>query len=94
MGFRRHGSKEVPGSAHEDVLAALRSGLSPAAAATVAGVSATTGYSGPGAGWKAGGGHTGIRYSAAVREAFWAAMRSGASTAQAARIAGVSESRR
>jgi IS30 family transposase len=92
MGFRRHGSKEVSESAHEDVLAALRSGLSPAAAATVAGVSATTGYKwARAAGWKAGGGHTGIRYSAAVREAFWAAMRSGSSTAQAARIAGVSE---
>ena len=92
MGFRKHGCKEVPESAHEDVLAALRSGLSPAAAATVAGVSATTGYVwARAAGWKAGGGHTGIRYSAAVREAFWAAMRSGSSTAQAARIAGVSE---
>ena len=92
MGFRRHGSKEVPESAHEDVLAALRLGLSPAAAATVAGVSATTGYKwARAAGWKAGGGHTGIRYSAAVREAFWAAMRSGSSTAQAARITGVSE---
>jgi transposase, IS30 family len=92
MGFRKHGSKEVPESAHEDVLAAVRSGLSPAAAATVAGVSATTGYKwARAAGWKAGGGHTGIRYSSAVREAFWAAMRSGSSTAQAARIAGVSE---
>jgi transposase, IS30 family len=92
MGFRKHGCKEVPESAHEDVLAALGSGLSPAAAATVAGVSATTGYVwARAAGWKAGGGHTGIRYSAAVREAFWAAMRSGSSTAQAARIAGVSE---
>jgi transposase, IS30 family len=92
MGFRKHGSKEVPESAHEDVLAAVRSGLSPAAAATVAGVSATTGYKwARAAGWKAGGGHTGIRYSAVVREVFWAAMRSGASTAQSARIAGVSE---
>jgi transposase, IS30 family len=92
MGFRKHGSKEVPESAHEDVLTAVRSGLSPAAAATVAGVSATTGYKwARAAGWKAGGGHTGIRYSAVVREVFWAAMRSGYSTAQAARIAGVSE---
>jgi transposase, IS30 family len=92
MGFRRSGSKEVPESAYEDVLAAVRSGLSPAAAATVAGVSATTGYKwARAAGWKAGGGHTGIRYSAAVREAFWAAMKSGSSTAQAARSAGVSE---
>lgn len=92
MGFRKHGSKGVPESAREEVLAAVRSGLSPAAAATVAGVSATTGYVwARAAGWKAGGGHTGIRYSAAVREAFWTAMRSGSSTAQAARIAGVSE---
>lgn len=92
MGFRKHGSKDVPECAHEDVLAALKSGLSPAAAATVAGVSATTGYKWARAeGWKAGGGHTGIRYSAEVREAFWVSMRSGSSTAQAARIAGVSE---
>jgi IS30 family transposase len=92
MGFRRHGGKEVPECAHEEVLAALKSGLSPAAAATVAGISATTGYVwARAAGWKAGGGHTGIRYSAAVREAFWAAMKSGSSTAQAAQIAGVSE---
>ncbi|MDT5335403.1 MAG: hypothetical protein QOD90_2685, partial [Mycobacterium sp.] len=38
MGFRKYGSKEVPKSAHEEVLAALSLGLSPAAAATVAGV--------------------------------------------------------
>ncbi len=81
MGFRKSFSKGVPESAREEVLAAVRSGLSPAAAATVAGVSATTGYVWAGeAGWRAGGGHTGIRYSAAVREAFWAAMRSGCST--------------
>jgi transposase, IS30 family len=92
MGFRKSFRKGVPESAREEVLAAVRSGLSPAAAATAAGVSATTGYVwAREAGWKAGGGHTGIRYSAAVREAFWAAMRSGSSTAQAARIAGVSE---
>jgi transposase, IS30 family len=92
MGFRESSSKGVPESAHEDVLAAVRLGLSPAAAATVAGVSATTGYKwARAAGWKAGGGHTGMRYSAGVREAFWVAMRSGSSTAQAAQIAGVSE---
>ena len=92
MPFRPSGSKEVPESAHEELLAALKSGLSPAAAATVAGVSPATGYKwARAAGWKAGGGHTGIRYSAMVREAFWAAMRSGSSIALAARIAGVSE---
>ena len=93
MGFRESFCKAgVPESAHAEVLAALRLGMSPAAAATVAGVSATTGYKwARAAGWKAGGGHTGIRYSAEVREAFWSAMTSGSSTAQAAQVAGVSE---
>jgi IS30 family transposase len=91
MGFRRQGSKQVPESAHEDFAKALRSGLSPARAATIAGVSFTTGYTwARAAGWKSAG-HQGTRYSAAVREAFWAAMRAEASTTQAAVIAGVSE---
>lgn len=44
MGFRRHGSKDVPESAREVFLAALGSGVSQSAAATVAGVSHTTGH--------------------------------------------------
>jgi IS30 family transposase len=91
MAFRKQGSKQVPESAREDFLKSLRSGLSPARAATVAGVSFTTGYTWARAvGWKPAG-HQGTRYSAAVREAFWAAMRAGASPTQAAVIVGVSE---
>lgn len=92
MGFRKHGSKDVPESARGDFLAALSSGLSPSAAATMAGVSHTTGHK-----WaKAAGAavnpkHRGIRYPAPVKEAFWAAVKAGASPAQAAVIAGVSE---
>ena len=92
MPFRSSGSRTVPESAHEEFLAAVKSGLSPAAASTAVGVSPATGYKwAREVGWKAGGGHTGIRYSAAVREAFWAAMTSGSLIAQAAQIAGVSE---
>jgi transposase, IS30 family len=92
MGFRRHGSKDVPESAREVFLDALRSGLSQSAAATVAGVSHSTGHkwakaAGMGANLK----HRGIRYPAWAKEAFWAAMRAGASPSQAAVIAGVSE---
>jgi IS30 family transposase len=91
MAFRRQGSKQVSESAREVFQESLRSGFSPARAATIAGVSFTTGYTwARAAGWKPAG-HQGTRYSAAVREAFWAAMRAGASTTQAAVIAGVSE---
>jgi len=90
MGFRKHGSKDVPASAREDFLEALRSGLSQSAAATVAGVSRPTG-----ARWAKAAGvpvsfkHRGLRYSAEAREAFWSAMGAGASTTEAAVIAGV-----
>ena len=92
MGFRRQGSKEIPESAREDFLEALRSGLSQSAASTVAGVSHTTGNK-----WAKAAGHQwstkhcGARYSAAVRDAFWAAMTAGASATEASVIAGVSE---
>jgi IS30 family transposase len=91
MGFRKQGSK-APESAREEFLKALKSGLSQSAAATVAGVSHQTGSA-----WAKSAGiavdtrHRGIRYPAAVREAFWAALESGASTSQAAVIASVSE---
>ena len=92
MGFRKHGSKDVPASAREDFLEALRSGLSQSAAATVAGVSRPTG-----ARWAKAAGvpvsfkHRGLRYSAEAREAFWSAMGAGASTTEAAVIAGVAD---
>jgi IS30 family transposase len=92
MGFRKHGSKEVPESAREDFLEALRSGLSQSAAATVAGVCHTTGNKwAKAAGHQSSTKHRGIRYSAAVRETFWAAMHSGSSQTEAAVLAGVSE---
>jgi IS30 family transposase len=92
MGFRKMGSNRLPESVREDFVAALRSGMSQAAAATVAGVSHTTGMK-----WARAAGiapdfkHRGNRYSAAVREAFWAAMKSGASQTEASVIAGVSD---
>jgi transposase, IS30 family len=92
MAFRKRGCKQVPESAREAFLEALRSGLSQSAAATVAGVSHQTGSKwAKAAGVPANLQHRGFRYSAAVRETFWAAMHSGASPTQAAVIAGVSE---
>ena len=92
MAFRKKGSKEVPESAREDFLEALRSGLSQSAAATVAGICHSTGHRwAKAAGVAANTKHRGIRYPAAVREAFWAAMRAGASLTQASVLAGVSE---
>ncbi|BBX66708.1 hypothetical protein MPSYJ_01690 [Mycolicibacterium psychrotolerans] len=92
MGFRKQGSKEVPGPAREVFLEALRSGLSQSAAATVAGVSHQTGCQWAGAaGIAADNRHHGLRYSAAARAVFWAAMHSGGSTTEAALLAGVSE---
>lgn len=92
MGFRRQGSNDVPASAREVFLEALRSGLSQSAAATVAAVSHTTGSKwARAAGIAADPRHRGVRYPAAVREAFWAAMRSGSSPSESSVIAGVSE---
>jgi transposase, IS30 family len=92
MGFGKHGRKLVLESAREDFLDALRSGLSQSAAATLVGVTHTTGHRwAKAAGVAANLKHRGVRYPAAVREAFWAAMKSGASPTQAAVIAGVSE---
>ena len=91
MGFRKQGSK-APGWAREYFLEALRSGLSQSAAATVAGVSHSTGHKwAKAAGVEANLKHRGIRYPAAVKEAFWSALEAGASPEQAAVIAGVSE---
>lgn len=92
MGFRSHGSKQVPESARGEFLAGLRSGLSVSAAATVAGVSHSTGNRWAQAvGHRASTKHRGIRYSPASRELFWAALHSGASPAEASVAAGVSQ---
>lgn len=92
MGFRGRGCKQVPEAAREIYLAALRSGVSQSAAATVAGVHRSTGQKwAKAAGVPADPAYCGIRFSAAVRESFWVAMQSGSSLSQAALIAGVSE---
>ena len=92
MGFRRQGSKDVPGGAREVFLGALRSGLSQSAAATVAGVSHSTGHLwAKAAGVPANLKHRGTRYPRAAQESFWQAVYSGASVSDAAVIAGVSE---
>jgi IS30 family transposase/transposase len=92
MGFRPHGSKQVPESAREVFVQAVRSGASQSSAAALAGVSHPTGSKwARAAGIAADSRHHGIRYSEAVRGAFWAAMQAGASTTEAAVISGVSE---
>jgi transposase, IS30 family len=94
-GFRRRGvplGGRLPDSVREGFWEALGSGLSPTAAATVAGVSADTGRQ-----WAKDGGyqsdtkHRGIRYLQATRDAFWEAVRAGDSPTQAAVAVGVSE---
>lgn len=71
---------------------AVHSGLSPTAAATIAGVCGATGRRwAKDAGYRPEKGHSGIRYSQQVKDAFWAALHAGATTTQAAVSAGVSE---
>jgi len=78
-------------SVREEFWKAVRSGLSPTAAATVAGVSGATGRKRAKAGgYQSNTKHRGTRYSQ-VKEAFWAALRSGMTPAQAAVATGVSE---
>ena len=71
---------------------AVGSGLSPTAAATVAGVAGATGRRwARAAGYQSNSKHHGIRYSSATRDVFWEALRSGLTPARAAVVAGVSE---
>jgi IS30 family transposase len=92
MGFRVQGSRGVPESVQERFWEAVNSGLSPTAAATVAGVHGGTGRAwARAAGYQTDPKHYGIRYSQATRDRFWAAMHSGATVTEAAVIAGVSE---
>ncbi len=95
MGFRGSGvhlDAESAALVREEFWKVLASGLSPTAAATVVGVCGATGRK-----WAKAGGyqtnpkHCGIRYAQPVKEAFWAALRSGMSPAQAAAATGVSE---
>src|ERR1700757_563696 len=90
-GFRARGDR-VPDLVREVFWKALGSGLSPTAAATVAGVAGPAGCTwARAAGYQTDRKHYGIRYSRAVRDVFWAAVRSGSSPMRAAVIAGVSE---
>lgn len=91
MGFRGQG-QQAPESARLAFFEAVNSGSSWAAAATVAGVARDTGDKwARAAGYEPQTRHFGTRYSAQAREAFWAAMRAGASVTEAAVGAGVSE---
>ena len=91
-GFRKPGWPRLPGLVHDEFWEAVRSGLSPTAAATVAGVCGATGRKwAKEAGHQTDTKHRGIRYSPVSRDAFWQAVRGGESPACAAMIAGVSE---
>jgi transposase, IS30 family len=88
---RKPGGQPAPMAVREKFLTALWSGLSPTAAATVAGVSHTAGLRwARAAGYQTNISHYGIRYPKSVRDGFWAAMRSGSSVVEAAVLAGVS----
>jgi transposase, IS30 family len=92
MGFRVQGSGGVPASVRGRFWEAVNSGLSPTAAATVAGVHGGTGRAwAKAAGYQTNPKHYGFRYSQATRDRFWEAMHSGATVAEAAVIAGMSE---
>lgn len=93
-GFRKPGWEQLPESVRERFWEAVRSGLSPTAAATVAGVSGATGRRwAKDAGYQTNPKHYGIRYSQQVKAMFWEAVRSGARPTDAAVAAGVSEHR-
>jgi IS30 family transposase len=93
-GFRRQGvhlDVESAASVREEFWKALGSGLSPTAAATVAGVCGATGRRwAKAAGYQTNPEHCGTRYWQ-VKEAFWEALRSGMTPTQAAVAVGVSE---
>jgi IS30 family transposase len=88
----KSGWPQLPESVREEFFKALGSGLSPSAAATVAGIAGTTGRKwAKQAGYQSSPNNCRIRYSSRSREAFWEAMHSGCTPKQAAMIAGVSE---
>lgn len=87
MGWAR-----LPDSARVEFFEALGTGLSPSAAATVAGIAGTTGRKwAHEAGYRRPAHYERVQYSAAAKEVFWAAMVAGHGPKQAAMIAGVSE---
>jgi IS30 family transposase len=94
-GFRGRGvpaGGKLPASVWERFWTAVRSGLTPTAAATVAGVSGSTGRQwAQDVGYRSSPRERGRKYPKSVRESFWAATRSGATPLEAAVSAGVSE---
>jgi IS30 family transposase len=91
-GFRRSGWDRLPASVREEFWRALESGLSPTAAATVAGVAGATGRKwARSAGYETNLKHYGIRYPQEVKDKFWAALRSGLTPTWAAVAANVPE---
>ncbi|MFV0496307.1 IS30 family transposase [Mycobacterium sp.] len=92
MGFRVRGPHRLPESVRERFWEAVNSGLSPTAAATVAGVHGATGRAwAKAAGYQTNPKHYGMRYSQAIRDRFWEALHAGDTVRQAAVIAGMSE---
>jgi len=94
IGFRRRGEPlgMLAESVRDRFWEAVNSGLSPTAAATVAGVDGATGRAwARAAGYQTNPRHYGIRYSQVTRDAFWEALRSGMTPTQGAVAAGVSE---
>ncbi|OCB58760.1 transposase [Mycobacterium vulneris] len=87
MGWTR-----LPDSARAEFFEALATGLTPSAAATVAGIAGTTGRKwAHEAGYRRPAHYKRVQYSRAAKDAFWKAMWAGHSPKQAAMIAGVSE---
>ncbi len=90
----KQSKRRVPESVREAFLEAVRSGTAFSVAATMVGVTHTTGNRwARAAGIAATKSHHGNRYSAEVREAFWTAVRAGAAPEQAAVSVGVSRNR-
>ncbi|MGH3847738.1 MAG: IS30 family transposase, partial [Pseudonocardiaceae bacterium] len=91
-GFRKPGWDQLSESVRERFWEAVGSGLSPTAAATVAGMSGATGRRWvQQAGYQTNPKHFGIRYCQQVKDTFWESVRSGMRPTDAAVVAGVSE---
>ena len=88
------GIRRAPVSVREAFLEEVRAGTPFSVAATMVGVTHTTGNRwAKAAGVAASKLHHGIRYSAEVREAFWTVVRAGVAAEQAAVSVGVSRNR-
>lgn len=92
MGFRGPGWVQLPASVRERFWVAMAEGLSPTAAATMAGVHGATGRRwAQQAGYRCDGRHFGVRYTPGQQAVFLAAVNSAVPPSRAAAMAGVSE---